>query len=168
MTSAKVAPTSGPAWGRSARTSTVLASSSPSFLAMYMRALESQGASSTSTTKSALGRKSGRRVRTLVPSTFVPELAASDRGFASAASILPALMISVVSFPLLLDRDVSLPVAVMTSVQVARENPVVIAAWGLIVAVGLAVGILPVLLGLSVVLPVLGHATGHLYRAAVV
>ena len=86
-------------------------------------------------------------------------------GFVLAALVLA---VSVVSFPLLLDRDVSLPVAVMTSVQVARENPVVIAAWGLIVAVGLAVGILPVLLGLIVVLPVLGHATWHLYRAAVV
>ena len=72
------------------------------------------------------------------------------------------------SFPLLLDRDVSLPVAVMTSVQVARENPVVIAARGLLVAVGLAAGVLPVLLGLIVVLPVLSHATWHLYRAAVV
>jgi len=75
--------------------------------------------------------------------------------------------VSVVSFPLLLDRDVSLPVAVATSVRVARENPRVIAAWGLVVALGLAVGILPFLIGLIVVLPVLGHATWHLYRAAV-
>ena len=86
-------------------------------------------------------------------------------GFVLAACVLA---VSVVSFPLLLDRDVSLPVAVMTSVTVARENPVVIGAWGLIVALGLGVGILPVLLGLIVVLPVLGHATWHLYRAAVV
>ena len=56
----------------------------------------------------------------------------------------------------------------MTSVQVARENPVVVGAWGLIVAVGLAIGILPILIGLIVVLPLLGHATWHLYRAAVV
>jgi uncharacterized membrane protein len=86
-------------------------------------------------------------------------------GFVLAAAVLA---VSVVSFPLLLDRDVSLPVAVMTSVRVARENPVVIAGWGLIVAAGLVIGILPVLLGLIVVLPVLGHATWHLYRAAVV
>ena len=45
--------------------------------------------------------------------------------------------------------------------------PRVIAAWGLVVALGLAVGILPFLIGLIVVLPVLGHATWHLYRAAV-
>jgi uncharacterized membrane protein len=86
-------------------------------------------------------------------------------GFLLAAAVLA---VSVVSFPLLLDRDVSLPVAVTTSVRVALENPGVIAAWGLIVAVGLAAGILPLLVGLVVVLPVLGHATWHLYRAAVV
>lgn len=86
-------------------------------------------------------------------------------GFVLAAAVLA---VSVVSFPLLLDRDVSLPVAVMTSVRVARENPVVIAAWGLVVAGLLALGILPFLVGLIVVLPVLGHATWHLYRAAVV
>ncbi len=85
-------------------------------------------------------------------------------GFLLAAAVLA---VSVVSFPLLLDRDVSLPVAVTTSVRVARENPGVIAAWGLVVAAGLAVGILPFLVGLIVVLPVLGHATWHLYRAAV-
>lgn len=85
-------------------------------------------------------------------------------GFLLAAAVLA---VSAVSFPLLLDRDVSLPVAVVTSVRVAWENPAVIAAWGLIVAGLLAAGILPVLLGLVVVLPVLGHATWHLYRAAV-
>lgn len=85
-------------------------------------------------------------------------------GFLLAVAVLA---VSVVSFPLLLDRDVSLPVAVMTSVKVARENPVVVATWGVIVATLLAVGILPALIGLVVVLPVLGHATWHLYRMAV-
>lgn len=86
-------------------------------------------------------------------------------GFLLAAAVLA---VSVVSFPLLLDRDVSLPVAITTSVRVAMENPTVIAAWGLIVAGLLAIGILPALIGLVVVLPVLGHATWHLYRAAVI
>ncbi len=86
-------------------------------------------------------------------------------GFVLAAIVLA---VGVVSFPLLLDRDVSLPVAVLTSVRVSRENPVVIATWGLIVAGSLALGALPALLGLVLVLPVLGHATWHLYRAAVV
>ncbi len=86
-------------------------------------------------------------------------------GFVLAAIVLA---VGVVSFPLLLDRDVSLPVAVMTSVRVARENPVVIATWGLIVAGALALGALPALLGLVLALPLLGHATWHLYRAAVI
>lgn len=86
-------------------------------------------------------------------------------GFVFAAMVLA---ISVVSFPLLLDRDVGLVIAVVTSINVARRNPRTIAIWGLIVAVSLAVGSLPLLLGLLLVMPILGHATWHLYRAAVV
>ncbi|MBP7243637.1 DUF2189 domain-containing protein, partial [Amaricoccus sp.] len=86
-------------------------------------------------------------------------------GFFFAALVL---MISVVSFPLLLDRDVGIPVAMATSMRVAAANPGPIAVWGLIVAAGLALGSLPMFLGLIVVLPILGHATWHLYRAAVV
>jgi uncharacterized membrane protein len=99
------------------------------------------------------------------PAGWVMTVIGTAVGFVLAAAVLA---ISVISFPLLLDRNVTLPVAVMTSVQVARENPVVIATWGVIVAGGLVLGILPLLLGLVVVLPVLGHATWHLYRAAVV
>ena len=99
------------------------------------------------------------------PAGWVMIVVGTGVGFLLAVGVLAA---SVISFPLLLDRDVTLPVAVLTSVQVARENPVVIATWGLIVAGGLVLGILPLLLGLVVVLPVLGHATWHLYRAAVV
>ena len=73
-----------------------------------------------------------------------------------------------VSFPLLLDRDVGLPVAVITSLRVAAANPVPIAVWGLIVTAGLVIGSIPFFLGLIVVLPVLGHATWHLYRRTVV
>lgn len=86
-------------------------------------------------------------------------------GFIFAAVVL---VISVVSFPMLIDRRIGLPVAVHTSVQLARENPVTIAAWGLIVSVGLLLGSIPLFLGLIVVLPILGHATWHLYRKAVV
>ena len=78
------------------------------------------------------------------------------------------LAISVVSFPLLLDRDVGLPVAVITSLRVTAANPVPIAVWGLIVTAGLVIGSIPFFLGLIVVLPVLGHATWHLYRRTVV
>jgi uncharacterized membrane protein len=77
------------------------------------------------------------------------------------------LTISVVSFPLLLDRDVGLYTGVATSVRAVLVNPVPMAAWGLIVAGGLVIGSIPVLLGLIIVMPVLGHATWHLYRKVV-
>jgi len=81
---------------------------------------------------------------------------------------LVALAISVASFPLLVDRHVGVPVAVVTSVRVFKRNPGVILTWGAIVALGLVLGSIPLLLGLIVVIPVLGHATWHLYRRAVV
>jgi uncharacterized membrane protein len=77
------------------------------------------------------------------------------------------LTISVVSFPMLLDRDVGLYTAVATSVHAVVANPVAMAAWGLIVAGGLVIGSIPVFLGLIIVMPVLGHATWHLYRKLV-
>ena len=80
---------------------------------------------------------------------------------------LLVLMISVVSFPLLLDRDVGLSAAIWTSVRVVICNPGPMAIWGLIVTGGLVIGSIPLLLGLIIVMPVLGHATWHLYRAAV-
>ncbi len=85
-------------------------------------------------------------------------------GFLFAAVVL---VISVVSFPMLLDRDVGLYTAVATSVRAVLANPMPMAVWGLIVAGGLLLGSLPLLLGLIVVMPVLGHATWHLYRAVV-
>jgi uncharacterized membrane protein len=80
---------------------------------------------------------------------------------------LLVLAISVVSFPLLLDRDVGTYGAVSTSIRAVTTNPGLMALWGLIVAGGLAIGMLPAFLGLIVVLPVLGHATWHLYRKVV-
>ncbi len=85
-------------------------------------------------------------------------------GFIFAAIVL---VISMVSFPMLIDRRAGVPVAVATSLQVAWQSPVTVAKWGLIVAVLMAFGSLPFFLGLIIVLPVLGHATWHLYRAAV-
>jgi len=78
-----------------------------------------------------------------------------------------ALTISAVSFPLLLDRDVGAAVALLTSIRVVLANPFTMALWGLIVAALLVIGSLPFFLGLTVVVPVLGHATWHLYRRAV-
>jgi uncharacterized membrane protein len=80
---------------------------------------------------------------------------------------LLALMISVVSFPLLLDREVGVDTAVLTSIRAVAANPAPMAAWGLIVAGALVLGSIPFFLGLIVVMPVLGHATWHLYRAVV-
>jgi uncharacterized membrane protein len=77
---------------------------------------------------------------------------------------LAVLVLSVVSFPLLLDRDVGVGTAIATSVKVVRENPGPMALWGVIIAVSLLLGSIPLLLGLAVVFPVLGHATWHLYR----
>jgi uncharacterized membrane protein len=77
------------------------------------------------------------------------------------------LALTVVSFPLLLDRHVGLRVAVRTSIRAVLRNPMPMAAWGFIVAVLLALGCLPLFVGLAVVMPLLGHATWHLYRRVV-
>jgi uncharacterized membrane protein len=77
------------------------------------------------------------------------------------------LITSVVSFPLLLDRDVGAAVALLTSIRAVLKNPLTIATWGLIVAALLLAGSLPFFLGLTVVLPILGHATWHLYHRVV-
>lgn len=86
-------------------------------------------------------------------------------GFVFAAVVL---CVSMVSFPMLIDRPVGVPVALATSLEVARRNPAMTALWGLIVAVALFLGSIPFFVGLIVVLPILGHATWHLYRRAVV
>lgn len=85
-------------------------------------------------------------------------------GFLFAVAVLT---ISVVAFPMLLDRSVPIDVAVQTSIRVVAANKLTMAVWGMIIAGLLVLGSLPALLGLCVVVPVLGHATWHLYRAAV-
>src|ERR1700732_453387 len=69
-----------------------------------------------------------------------------------------SLCVSVVSFPLMLDRHASAIDAIRTSLRAVRENPLAMAVWGLIVAVLLVIGSLPFFVGLAVVLPGLGHA----------
>ncbi|TWI35229.1 DUF2189 domain-containing protein [Paracoccus sulfuroxidans] len=85
-------------------------------------------------------------------------------GFVFAALVL---CMTIVSFPMLLDRPVGVPMAIATSLEVTRRNPGTVAAWGLIVAASLLLGSIPLFVGLIVVLPILGHATWHLYRRAV-
>lgn len=78
-----------------------------------------------------------------------------------------AFSLSVVAIPLLLDRNVGAAVAMATSVAVVAKNPLVMAAWALIVAALLALGSVPLLVGLVFVVPILGHTTWHLYRKAI-
>jgi uncharacterized membrane protein len=85
-------------------------------------------------------------------------------GFLFAALVLS---ISAISFPLLLDRDVGAADAMHTSLRVMVANPLQMALWGLIVAALLVIGSIPFFVGLTVVMPVLGHATWHLYRRTV-
>jgi len=85
-------------------------------------------------------------------------------GFVFAVIVLA---ISVVSFPLILDRHVDAFTAIRTSVRAVFKNPVTMTLWGLIVALGLALGSLPFFIGLAIAMPVLGHATWHLYRKVV-
>jgi len=80
---------------------------------------------------------------------------------------LVALCVSVVSFPLMLDRHAGVIDSVVTSLRAVAKNPLPMAAWGLIVALLLVAGSLPLFLGLAVVIPLLGHATWHLYRKVI-
>ena len=85
-------------------------------------------------------------------------------GFAFAAVVLS---ISVISFPLLLDRNLGVAVAVRTSIKTVLANPLTMTLWGLIVAASLVLGFLFAFLGLAFMLPILAHANWHLYRRVV-
>lgn len=89
-------------------------------------------------------------------------------GFIGFCFAVLTLTISVVSFPLLLDRDAGAVMAVATSLKAVSENPAAMALWGLIVAVALIIGALPLFVGLAIVMPILGHATWHFYRRVIV
>ena len=74
--------------------------------------------------------------------------------------------LTVVSLPLVLHREVDFVTAMLVSLKTVRENLIVMLAWALIIAVLTIFALLPWFLGLMIVLPVLGHATWHLYRRA--
>ena len=80
---------------------------------------------------------------------------------------LVVLSTTLVAFPLLVDRDVGAWAAIQTSARAALANPLPTLAWGFLVALLLLLGSLPLFAGLIVVMPVLGHATWHLYRKLV-
>lgn len=85
-------------------------------------------------------------------------------GFAFALVVLAT---SVVAFPLLLERDVGAVSAIDTSIRATLKNPVPVLLWGLIVSAMLVIGMIPFLAGLAITMPILGHATWHLYRKLV-
>ncbi len=84
-----------------------------------------------------------------------------------AAFSIVLFSISVVSFPLLLEKDYDFVTAMITSVKVVVASPLPMLLWGASITVELLVSMLPAFLGLLFTLPVLGHATWHLYRAAI-
>lgn len=109
------------------------------------------------------------------PGAFLEAVLATEKGhflivagnLIGLAFAVTVFCLTVVSFPLLLDRRVGAAGAVLTSIRTVVRNPTSMACWALIVAVGLAIGSLPLFFGLAVVMPILGHASWHLYRKAV-
>jgi len=75
--------------------------------------------------------------------------------------------LTVVSIPLLLDHDVDFVTAMITSVRAVITNPGPMLGWGVTIGVLLFLASLPLFVGLTVILPILGHATWHLYRRVV-
>jgi uncharacterized membrane protein len=107
---------------------------------------------------------------------FTQQLFQTDEGYrlmvvGNSAGLLFAafvLTISVVSFPMVLDRPVGPLAAIEASIRAVMANPVPMALWGLIVAVLIFAGSIPFFVGLAIALPVLGHGTWRLYRKVVV
>jgi len=75
--------------------------------------------------------------------------------------------VTVVAMPMLLDRDTNFVSAMLTSIRVVQENPVVMLGWAAIISVTLLLSLVPAFLGLIFTLPILGHTTWHLYQKAV-
>lgn len=88
-------------------------------------------------------------------------------GFVGGLMALAFYAITVVSLPMLVDREVDFITAIIVSLATVRSNKTVLLVWAVTIAVTLFVAMLPLFLGLLVVLPVLGHATWHLYRRSV-
>lgn len=107
--------------------------------------------------------------------SFFREVLTTDHGWAliligCLVGFLFALVVlctTVIAFPMLIDRDCGAVAAVETSARAVMANPLPMALWGLTVAAALFVGSLPLFAGLALVVPILGHATWHLYRKVV-
>ena len=117
-----------------------------------------------------LGPEQPDSIQAFVRDVFMTDSGRTMIGVGVGVGFLFAILvlsISVISFPLLLDKEVGLAKAVSTSVRAVAMNPIPMAVWGMIVAAGLVLGSLPLLLGLVIVMPVLGHGTWHLYRRVI-
>ena len=89
-------------------------------------------------------------------------------GLFGAAFALLLFSLTVVALPLLLDRELDFVTAMLTSLAVVRANPTVMLTWGVVIAVLIFLAMLPGFLGLLIAFPVLGHASWHIYGAAVI
>ena len=100
---------------------------------------------------------------------FTPEgwtfLAIGTLAGAALSAVL--FTVTVIAMPMLLERDIDFVTAMITSVRVVLENPVVMLGWAAIVSVTMLLSLVPAFLGLIFTLPILGHTTWHLYRRAV-
>lgn len=85
---------------------------------------------------------------------------------AGAIFALVLFSLTVIALPLLLDKELDFVTAMLTSFAVVRQNPLVMVTWGAIIAGLTFLAMVPFLLGLFLVLPVLGHASWHIYRRA--
>ncbi|RFU14072.1 DUF2189 domain-containing protein [Rhodobacteraceae bacterium W635] len=74
--------------------------------------------------------------------------------------------LTVISLPLLLDKELDFVTAMLTSIAVVKRNPKIMIGWGVVIAGLTFVAMLPALMGLFIALPVLGHASWHVYRSA--
>jgi uncharacterized membrane protein len=110
------------------------------------------------------------------PAEFVSRVFTTPEGWslivvgmlAGLAFACVTLTVTLVSFPMVIDKAADPVTAVATSIRAVTDNPKAAASWGLRVAVLLALGCIPLFIGLAVVLPVLGYATWHLYTRLVV
>ena len=86
------------------------------------------------------------------------------QGVVGAGVAFLTFALTVVSLPLLLDKELDFVTAMRVSLRAVRQNLFVMGLWALVIAGGLFLGMIPFFLGLFIVLPVLGHATWHIYR----
>lgn len=118
----------------------------------------------------------GESVDTQTLSGFLSQVLTTSEGWSliiignavGAVFAVVVLAVSAVSFPYLLDRGGSPLSAVATSLRVCLKNPKVMAVWGLVVAAAMVASFVTLGVGLAVMFPLLGHATWHLYRRAIV